>query len=50
MATHSFGRGFDVVDRAAILAGGRIAADAAVAPLGAEGVRRLYELTAEPGA
>jgi heme exporter protein A len=49
MSTHSFGRGFGVVDRAVILAGGRIATDVAVAPLGAEGVRRLYELTAEDG-
>ena len=36
--------------RAAILCGGRIAADVAVAPLGAEGVRRLYEVTVEEGA
>ena len=50
MSTHSFGRGFGVVDRAAILAGGRIAADVAVAPLGADGVRRLYEVTVEEGA
>jgi heme ABC exporter ATP-binding subunit CcmA len=50
MSTHSFGRGFGVADRAAILAGGRIAADVAVAPLGADGVRRLYELTVEDGA
>jgi heme exporter protein A len=49
MSTHSFGRGFDVVDRAAVLAGGRIASDIAVAPLGADGVRRLYELSAEEG-
>ena len=50
MSTHSFGRGFGLADRAAILAGGRIAADVAVAPLGAEGVRRLYEVTVEEGA
>ena len=50
MSTHSFGRGFGVADRAAILAGGRIAADVAVAPLGADGVRRLYDLAAEEGA
>jgi heme ABC exporter ATP-binding subunit CcmA len=49
MSTHSFGRGFDVVDRAAMLAGGRIASDIAVAPLGADGVRRLYELSIEEG-
>jgi heme exporter protein A len=50
MSTHSFGRGFGVADRAAILAGGRITADTAVAPLGAEGVRRLYELAVEESA
>jgi heme ABC exporter ATP-binding subunit CcmA len=50
MATHSFGRGFGLADRAAILCGGRIAADVAVPPLGAEGVRRLYELTVEESA
>ena len=50
MSTHSFGRGLDVADRAAILAGGRIAADTAVAPLGADGVRRLYALTVEADA
>ena len=50
MSTHSFGRGFGVADRAAILAGGRIATDVAVAPLGADGVRRLYELAVEDGA
>jgi len=49
MSTHSFGRGFGVADRAAILAGGRIAADVAVASLGSEGVRRLYEVTVEDG-
>ena len=50
MSTHSFGRGFGVADRAAILCGGRIAADVAVAPLGVEGVRRLYEVTVEESA
>jgi heme exporter protein A len=50
MSTHSFGRGFGVADRAAILAGGRITTDIAVAPLGAEGVRRLYELAVEESA
>jgi len=50
MSTHSFGRGFGVADRAAILAGGRLAADVAVAPLGAEGVRGLYDLAVEEGA
>ncbi len=49
MSTHSFGRGFGVADRAAILAGGRLAADVAVAPLGADGVRRLYDLAVEEG-
>ena len=50
MSTHSFGRGFGVADRAAILAGGRIAADVAVATLGADAVRRLYEVTVEESA
>jgi heme ABC exporter ATP-binding subunit CcmA len=50
MSTHSFGRGFGVADRAAILGGGRIAADVAVQPLGAEGVRRLYAVTVEESA
>ena len=46
---HSAHDGFGVADRAAILAGGRLAADVAVAPLGADGVRRLYDLAAEEG-
>jgi heme exporter protein A len=50
MSTHSFGRGFGVADRALILADGQLAADVAVAPLGADGVRRLYDLTVEGGA
>jgi heme ABC exporter ATP-binding subunit CcmA len=50
MSTHSFGRSFGVADRAAILADGRLAADVAVAPLGADGVRRLYDLAVEDGA
>jgi heme ABC exporter ATP-binding subunit CcmA len=50
MSTHSFGRGFGVADRAAILAGGRVAADTAVAPLGVDGVRRLYDLVVEESA
>ena len=49
MSTHSFGRGFGVADRAAVLAGGRVTIDTPVAPLGVEGVRRLYELAAEDG-
>jgi len=47
MTTHSFGRGLGVADRVAILAGGRVAHDAAVAALGADDIRRLYELHAE---
>ncbi|MBI1848337.1 MAG: ATP-binding cassette domain-containing protein, partial [Candidatus Rokubacteria bacterium] len=47
MATHSFGRGLAAADRAAILAGGRIACDVALAALSAEDVRRLWELHAE---
>ena len=50
MSTHSFGRGLGVADRAAILAGGRIAADVPVATLGADGLRRLYEVTVEESA
>lgn len=47
MATHSFNRGLGVTDRVAILAGGRVAHDAAVAALSAEDIRHLYELHAE---
>ena len=50
MSTHSFGRGFGVADRAAILAGGRIAADVPVASLGVDGIRRVYEVTVEESA
>jgi len=50
MSTHSFGRGFGVADRAVILVDGRLAADVAIAPLGVEGVRRLYDLAVEDGA
>lgn len=49
MTTHSFGRGLGVADRVAILAGGRVAHEAAVATLEAEDIRRLYELHAEDG-
>ncbi len=49
MTTHSFGRGLGVADRVAILAGGRVAHEAAVATLGADDIRRLYELHAEDG-
>ena len=47
MTTHSFGRGLGVVDRIAILAAGRVAHTAPAGALGAEDVRRLYELHAE---
>jgi heme ABC exporter ATP-binding subunit CcmA len=50
MSTHSFGRGLGVADRAAILAGGRIVLDTPVAALGADDVRRLYDLHADDGA
>jgi heme ABC exporter ATP-binding subunit CcmA len=50
MSTHSFGRGLGVADRAAVLAGGRIVLDTPVAGLGADDVRRLYDLHAEDGA
>jgi ABC-type multidrug transport system ATPase subunit len=47
MTTHSFGRGLGVADRVAILAGGRVAHEAAVAALGPDDIRRLYELHSE---
>jgi ABC-type cobalamin/Fe3+-siderophores transport system ATPase subunit len=47
MATHSFSRGLGVTDRVAIMAGGRVAHDAAAAALSAEDIRHLYELHAE---
>jgi heme ABC exporter ATP-binding subunit CcmA len=47
MTTHSFGRGLGVADRVAILAGGRVAHEAAVAALGPDDIRRLYELHTE---
>jgi heme ABC exporter ATP-binding subunit CcmA len=50
MTTHSFGRGLGIVDRLAILAGGRIALDTPIGTLGADDVRRLYELHVEGGA
>jgi heme exporter protein A len=50
LTTHSFGRGLGVVDRIAILAGGRVAHTAPVGALGTEDVRRLYELHGEDGA
>jgi heme ABC exporter ATP-binding subunit CcmA len=49
MTTHSFGRGLGVADRIAILAAGRVTCIAPVGALGAEDVRRLYELHAEDG-
>ena len=49
MTTHSFGRGLDVADRIAILAGGRIVYDAARAGLGPVELQRLYAMhTEEP--
>jgi heme ABC exporter ATP-binding subunit CcmA len=47
MATHSLGRGLACADRAAILAGGHIAADLALPTHGPDDVRRLYDLHAE---
>jgi heme exporter protein A len=47
MATHSFSRGLEVTDRVAIMAGGRVAHEAAVAALSADAIRHLYELHAE---
>jgi heme ABC exporter ATP-binding subunit CcmA len=50
LTTHSFGRGLAVADRVAILAGGRVAAEASAAGLSAEDLQRLYALHAEEGA
>jgi heme ABC exporter ATP-binding subunit CcmA len=47
LVTHSFGRGLDVADRIAILAGGRIAADVPRSRLADEDVARLYALHAD---
>jgi heme exporter protein A len=46
MTTHSFWRGLGIVDRLAILAGGRIAHDGPAADQSPDDVRRLYELHA----
>ncbi|MBI3634870.1 MAG: heme ABC exporter ATP-binding protein CcmA [Candidatus Rokubacteria bacterium] len=50
MSTHSFVRGFGIVDRVAVLAAGRVALDAPAGALGPDDVRRLYALHAEEGA
>jgi heme ABC exporter ATP-binding subunit CcmA len=50
MVTHSFGRELGVVDRIAILAGGRIALDTPGAGLDADDLQRLYAAHAEEGA
>jgi ABC-type multidrug transport system ATPase subunit len=50
MTTHSFGRGLGAADRIAILTAGRVAHDAPVGALGADDVRRLYELHADEDA
>ncbi|MBI4247609.1 MAG: heme ABC exporter ATP-binding protein CcmA [Candidatus Rokubacteria bacterium] len=50
VTTHSFGRGLGLWDRIAVLAAGRITLDTPVGTLGADDVRRLYELHAEESA
>lgn len=42
LVTHSFGRGLDLADRVAILAGGRLAADEPRDSLTADGLQALY--------
>jgi ABC-type multidrug transport system ATPase subunit len=49
MTTHTFSRGLSVMDRAAILAGGRIALDTTLDGLSPDDVRKLYDLHAEEG-
>ena len=50
MVTHSFGRELGVVDRIAILAGGRVALDTPRSGLDADDLQRLYAAHAEDGA
>jgi ABC-type multidrug transport system ATPase subunit len=47
VVTHSFGRGLDVADRVAILAGGRLVADEPRSALSLEALQRLYLATTE---
>ena len=47
LATHSFGRGLDVADRVAILAGGRLVADEPRDALTLETLQRLYVAASE---
>jgi heme ABC exporter ATP-binding subunit CcmA len=47
LVTHSFGRGLEVADRVAILAGGRLVADEARATLTLEALQRLYAAATE---
>ncbi len=49
MSTHSFGRGFGIVDRVVILAAGRVAVDTPLGAMGPDDIRRLYALHAEEG-
>lgn len=50
MTTHSFGRGLDVADRIAILAGGRVVHDAPRAGLDPMELQRLYAMHTEESA
>ncbi len=50
MVTHGFGRDLNVVDRVAILSGGRIVLDAPRVSLPADEIARLYALHTEDGA
>jgi heme ABC exporter ATP-binding subunit CcmA len=50
VVTHSLGRALAIADRVAVLAGGRIAADAARASLTEEALQRLYLGATEAGA
>jgi ABC-type sulfate/molybdate transport systems ATPase subunit len=50
VVTHSLGRALAIADRVAILAGGRIAAEAARGSLTEEALQRLYLSATEPGA
>lgn len=49
LTTHSFGRGLAIADRVAILAAGRVAAEAAAGALSADDLQRLYALHTEDG-
>ncbi|HSF02614.1 MAG TPA: heme ABC exporter ATP-binding protein CcmA [Solirubrobacterales bacterium] len=48
LVTHSLGRGLELADRVAILAGGRLAVDQPRGSLTPEGLRQLYVTATEP--